>query len=83
MLGLWAVKRLRQQREGQPANVLPLYLIRPTSADRPLAAEGRTARASGGGEPGGGAQDERRSPTDERPAQTVARGAIATRLRHK
>jgi len=42
------------------------------SAGRPLAAEGRTARAGGGRKTGGNATNARRSPADERPAQTMA-----------
>jgi len=62
------------------ANALPwsLALVRPMSANRPLTAEGRTARASGGSETGGSARNDRRSPADERPALAVVPRAIAT-----
>jgi len=48
MLDARVVKRLRQRPKGQPANALAWCSVRPMSANRPLAAEGRTARTNGG-----------------------------------
>jgi hypothetical protein len=88
--GLWAfsldarlMKRLRQRPGSQAASVLLWCFARPMSADRALAAKGRTARACGGSEPGGGARDVRRSPADERPAMTLVRTAFAILLRNE
>jgi hypothetical protein len=44
----------------------------PSRADRALAAEGRTAHEHHGEQRRGGAETERRSPADERPAPTIA-----------
>jgi len=77
------VKRPRQRPGGPPANALAWCCVRPMSANRTLAAEGRTARASGESEMGGSARNGRRSPADERPALTVGRGLTAAFERYE
>jgi hypothetical protein len=83
MLDARLVKRPRQRPGGQTTTKLRWYLVRPRSAERPLAAEGRAARASGGGELGGDARKDRRSPADERPAQTMVQSSTAVLKRYE